>query len=291
MRIFWAAIASSHPISVSVCQSKPTSSGWRALRREGPARPPEELLEDLRDATGAHGPTTLTDGELESVFHGDGLDELDGHLGVVTRHDHLGAFRKGHDAGDVSGPEVELRAVVVEERRVPSALVLAQDVDLRLVLRVRRRGTRLDDDLAALDVLALDATKQETDILAGTPLVEQLAEHLDAGDGRADRLLVDTDDLDGVGHLEHTALDTTGHHGAAAGDREDILDGHEEGLLDVADWLGDRLVDGGHELEQLLRPLRVALERLQRRDADDGQVIAGELVGRQQLANLKLDEL
>ena len=34
------------------------------------------------------------------------------------------------DAGHVGGAEVELRTVVVEERRVPAALVLGQDVDL-----------------------------------------------------------------------------------------------------------------------------------------------------------------
>ena len=40
-----------------------------------------------------------------------------------------------------------------------------------------------------------------------------------------------------------------------------------------------------------LAPLGVALERLERRDADDRQVVAGELVGREQLADLELDEL
>ena len=47
---------------------------------------------------------------------------------------------------------------------------------------MRGGRARLDDDLAALDVLALDATKQQADVLAGLALVEQLAEHLDAGD-------------------------------------------------------------------------------------------------------------
>jgi hypothetical protein len=47
----------------------------------------------------------------------------------------------------------------------------------------------------------------------------------------------------------------------------------------------------GHELEQLLAPLLVALERLERRDAHDRQVVTRELVLRQQLADLELDEL
>src|SRR6185437_16055688 len=88
------------------------------------------LLDDLDDLTGAHGTTTLTDGELQALLHGDRLDQLHVHGGVVARHDHLGAAGQRHDARHVRGAEVELRAVVVEERRVTAALVLGQDVDL-----------------------------------------------------------------------------------------------------------------------------------------------------------------
>ena len=89
-----------------------------------------------------------------------------------------------HDAGHVGGAEVELRAVVVEERRVTAALFLLQDVDLGLELLVRRDRARLGQHLAALDVLALDAAEQRADVVARLALVEQLAEHLDAGDDR-----------------------------------------------------------------------------------------------------------
>ena len=55
--------------------------------------------------------------------------------------------------------------------------------------------------------------------------------------------------------------------------------------------LRDGVVDRVHQLEELVAPLGVALERLQRRDADDRQVVARELVLREQLADLELDEL
>src|SRR4051795_11639327 len=249
------------------------------------------LLDDLDDATGADGATALADGEPQALFHGDGLDQLHLHLGVVTGHHHLGALGKRDDAGDVRGAEVELRAVVVEERRVPAALVLAQDVDLGLEVGVRRGRARLDDDLAALDLLALDAAEQQADVLARPALVEQLAEHLDAGDGRRHLLFLDADDVHGLVDLDDAPLDAAGDDGAAAGDREDVLDGHEEGLLDLADRLRHGVVNGIHELEQLAAPLGVALERLQRRDADDRDVVAGELVLAEQLADLELDEL
>src|SRR5690606_10145107 len=249
------------------------------------------LLDDLGDLAGTHGAATLADGELQALLHGDRLDQLDGHGGVVAGHDHLGALRQGHDARHVRGAEVELRAVVVEERRVPAALVLGQDVDLALELGVRGDRARLHDDLAALHLLALDAAQQQADVLARTTLVEDLAEHLDTGDRRLLRLLADADDLDLLVHLDHTALDAAGDHGAAAGDREDVLDRHEERLVGVALRLRDRLVDRVHELEQLLAPLLVALEGLEGRDADDRELVARVVLGGQQLADLELDEL
>ena len=160
----------------------PCPSNLDSMPHEGQVYRNRVLLDDLGDATGADGAATLTDGEPQALLHGDRLDQLDRHLGVVAGHDHLGALGQGHDAGDVGGAEVELRAVVVEERRVPATLVLGQDVDLRLELGVRGDRAGLHDDLAALDVLALGATKEQTDVLAGLALVEQLAEHLDAGD-------------------------------------------------------------------------------------------------------------
>ena len=104
---------------------------------------------------------------MQALLHGDGLDHLDPHLGVVAGHHHLGALRQVHHAGDVRRPEVELRTVVVVERRVPAALILGQDVDVGLELGVRRDRAGLGHDLAALDVLTLDATQQQADVLAG----------------------------------------------------------------------------------------------------------------------------
>src|SRR5437764_3446142 len=90
------------------------------------------LLQDLRDSTGTDGAAALADGEAQTLFHSDRLDQLDAHLGVVAWHNHLGAFREVDDTRDVRRTEVELRPVVVEERRVPATFVPAQDVDRRL---------------------------------------------------------------------------------------------------------------------------------------------------------------
>ena len=91
--------------------------------------------------------------------------------------------------------------------------------------------------------------------------------------------------------LDLALLDPAGDDGAAARDREHVLDRHQERLVDVARRLRDVGVDGLHQLEDLRRPLGVALERLQRRDLHDRDVVARELVLGEELAHLHLDEL
>ena len=91
--------------------------------------------------------------------------------------------------------------------------------------------------------------------------------------------------------LDLALLDAAGDDGAATGDREHVLDRHQERLVDVALRFGDVVVDGLHQLEDLRHPLAVALECLQRRDLDDRNVVAGELVLGEQLTDLQFDEL
>src|SRR4051812_33898222 len=253
--------------------------------------PERSLLVDLRDDAGADGAAALADRETETLIHGDRLDQLDLHVRVVARHDHLLALRELDGAGHIRRPEVELRPVAVEERRVAATFVLAQHVHLGVEVRVRRDRARLAENLAALHLLALRAAEQRTRVVAGLGEVERLLEHLEArDDGLGDRR-VNADDLDLVTALDLALLDAPGHDGTAAGDREDVLDRHQERLVDVADRLRDVGVDRRHQLEDLLRPLGVALERLQRRDVHDGDVVAGIVALGELLADLQLDEL
>src|SRR5215203_6326137 len=131
MRIFCPAIVCSRPLLPLL--------GWSRFTGRWPDRGDPAtgcaLLGDLRDPTGADGAAALADGEAQALLHGDRLDERHRHLGVVTRHHHLAALGEGHDAGHVRGPEVELRTVVVEERRVTAALLLGEHVDRGLAVR------------------------------------------------------------------------------------------------------------------------------------------------------------
>src|SRR3954462_12788807 len=124
------------------------------------------LLDDLRYDAGADGASTLADGEAQALIHGDRLDQLDRHLDVVARHDHLRALGQVGDAGHVRGAEVELRAVAVEERGVTATLLLLQAVDLSGELRVRGDRARLAENLPALDLLTLGTAEEATDVVA-----------------------------------------------------------------------------------------------------------------------------
>src|SRR4026207_1719327 len=123
---------------------------WCAMWSTGPY----PLLEDAGADAGADGAPALADGEAEALIHGDRLDQLDLHVRVVTRHDHLLPLGQLDRAGDVRRAGVELRPVAVEEGRVAAALVLREDVHLGLVVGVRGDRARLGEDLPTLDVLA-----------------------------------------------------------------------------------------------------------------------------------------
>src|SRR6478735_9351211 len=250
------------------------------------------LLDDADDGAGTDGPATLADGEALADLDGDRGDELDAHLDVVAGHDHLGALGQADGPGHVGRAQVELRPVAVVEGGMAAALLLGQDVDLGRELGVGLDRARLGQDLASLDLVALDAPDETADVVAGLALLEQLLEHLDAGhDDLAGGL--HADQLDLVADLDDAALDAPGGDRAAALDAEHVLDRHEERLVDRALGGRDVAVDRVHQLLDggVGRVGRVVagLERLQGGAADDRDVVAREVVLAEQLADLELD--
>ena len=87
------------------------------------------------------------------------------------------------------------------------------------------------------------------------------------------------------------ALDTARHHRAAALDREDVFDRHDERLVDRALRHRDVVVHRFHQLVDRLLPLRLAVQRAQRRHAHHRQIVARELVALQQLADFQLHQV
>src|SRR5689334_4817939 len=95
------------------------------------------LLDDLRDRAGPDRTTSFTNREPRALLERHRRVQLRRDRRVVPGHHHLDALRQLQRPGHVRRPDVELRPVAVEERRVPPPLFLAQDVDLALELRMR----------------------------------------------------------------------------------------------------------------------------------------------------------
>src|SRR5215469_4908839 len=207
---------------------------------------PHTLLHDLGDDARTDGATALADGEAQLLFHRDWHNQLDLDRNVVARHHHFRSFRQLDDAGHVGGAEIELRPVVGEERRMASTFFLRQHVHFRLEVRVRRDRTRLRQNLPALDAFALDTAQEAADVVASLTLVEQLAEHFDAGDGGLLRR-PDADDFDFLADLDDAAINTAGDDRPTTGNREDVFDRHHERLIDGTIRLRNILVDRLHQ--------------------------------------------
>jgi len=79
--------------------------------------------------------------------------------------------------------------------------------------------------LTALHIFALGSAQQNTNVVTRLALVEQLAEHLNARTGRL-LCICNTHDFNLFTDLDDAALNTTCHHGTAAGDREHVFHRH-----------------------------------------------------------------
>src|SRR5437870_3446268 len=136
------------------------------------------LLQDLGGHAGADGAAAFADRKPQLLLHRDRRDQLDRHLRVVPRHHHLHPRRQLHRPRHVRRPQIKLRPIPLEERRMPPAFFLGQDVHLALKLRVRRDALRLRQHHPPLHLVLLDAPEQEPDVVPRLPLIQQLPEHL-----------------------------------------------------------------------------------------------------------------
>src|SRR5690606_21684170 len=142
------------------------------------------------------------------------------------------------------------------------------------------------------DLSAVDTADQGADVVASLARVEQLAEHFNAGNGGLLGCL-DADDLDFFANLDDTALDTAGNHSTATRDREHVFDREQERLVNRTFRLRDIGVNGSHQLENgVVAELAVRIFQSGKgRALDDRNIVAGELVGREQLAYFQFDQL
>src|SRR5690606_33856358 len=128
----------------------------------------------------------------------------------------------------VSGTEVELRAVFVEERRVTTTFFLGQYVNFSLELGVRCYRVRLTDNHTTANLILLNTAEQQTYVITRFTSVKDLAEHFHTGYSGAKVFSAHTEDLNRITRLDHTALDTTCSNCTTASNGEHVFHRHEE---------------------------------------------------------------
>ena len=271
---------------------KETNAGalFRGPRHRSRSFVVRKSLDDFEDLAGADGLATFAESEALALFHRDGLLELDRDRDVVARHHHFHAFREDHGAGGIASSEEELRAVVVSKRGVAAAFILLEDVNLGLGDGVGLDAADLGENLTAFDLALFNATEEETNVISGLALIEFFTEHFNTGTGGLDGI-TETDDFDFFADLDDTAFDTTGSDSAAAGDGEDVFNGHHEGLVDFALRLRNFRIQGSEEVLDGLFALRGAFESRSGGATDDLGGVAFVVVLVEEVADFHLDEV
>src|SRR5438552_1244320 len=248
------------------------------------------LIQNLTDATRADSFSSFADGKANRFFHRDRRDQLDFNRDVVAGHDHFHAFGQFDRASNVRGAKIKLWPIIREERRVTSTFLLAQHVNFRLKLLVRRNRSRLGDNLAAFDILLLQSTQQNAHVIARARFIEKFAKHFDISRNRLGRR-TNSDQFDFSHFLENPALNTAGGDGAAAFNVKHVFDRHQEWLINRP--LGNRnvIVDRLHEGDYLLLRLRIALPRFQRTTLNNRDFVSGKFILCEEIAHFHLDQI
>src|SRR5699024_2001799 len=126
-------------------------------------------------------------------------------------------------------------------------------------------------------------------------VVQNLTEHFDTGYNGLGSLFLQTNQLYFITSVQTTTLYTTGSNGTTHSNGEDILNGHQEGQLVVTGRSRNVLVNSSHQIQDRLvsgiGDVVGSFQSSQSRTNDDRSVVAGEVIGAQQVANFHLYQL
>jgi hypothetical protein len=172
---------------------------------------------------------------------------------------------------------------------VTTTFFLLQNVDLSLEVIVGSYSAGLAENHTTLDFVLVNTTEEETNVIAGFTLIEELAEHLDAGN---DSLLVltKTEELNFVTYVNDTSLDTAGSNSTTTSDREYVLNRHQEGLVESTGRKLNPVVNSVHQLHDLVFPLSNTIQGAEGRTTDERGVIF-ELILSQEVTHFHLNEV
>src|SRR3989304_5938876 len=161
----------------------------------------------------------------------------------------LGTLRVPYSAIPVTTPAPTVRPPSRIANRSPSSS------PPRAELRVPVDRPRLRQPHPPLDLFLLPPPQQHPDVVPRHRLVQRLAEHLQPRHHRPPRLRPQPDDLYLFPPPPLPPLHPARGHRAPAGDRENVLHRHQEGLLHFPHRRRDVRIYRVHQLVDLVHPL------------------------------------
>ena len=177
------------------------------------------------------------------------------------------------------------------ERSVTSTFLFLQDINRSLELAVRFHNTRVSEDHTTANFVFVDTTEEQTYVITSLTLVEEFTEHLNAGNDRLLAFCTETDQLNLITYFYDTRLNTTGSNSTTTGDREHVLNRHQERFVDSTRRKLNPVVNSIHELHYLVFPLRHTVQCTESRATDDRSIVAIELIEREEFTHFHLNEV
>ncbi len=250
-----------------------------------------KLFNDLSNLTGTNGTTTFADSETQVLIQGNIGDQFYTNGKVITRHNHLATFGQEDFTSNVRSTEVELRTIVILERSMTTTFFFLQNINggFKLVVRLYRTG--FGNNHTATDLILVDTTEEQTYVIASFTFVKNLTEHLNTRNSRFQFLCTHTDDVNGITSVNNTRLNTTSGNSTTTGNREYILDRHEEILINSANRIWNPRVNSSHEFFNVGYTLFFSIQSSESRTTNYRDVVTIIIIGTQKITELHFNEV
>ena len=170
-----------------------------------------------------------------------------------------------------------------------AALFLLKDINLTFEFGVWSNGARGSDYLTTLNLIALDAAKEKTGVIASLTLIESLMEGFDTGnDGFLS--ILKANNFNFVIDMDSTLFDTTSSDSTTTLNGEDILNWHQEWFVEIMLWYIKVFIHSFNEFHNGIFVLFVAFEGFSCRTLDDWTV-AIETILLEKITDIFFNEL
>ncbi|KRK31325.1 hypothetical protein Q777_GL002208 [Lacticaseibacillus rhamnosus DSM 20021 = JCM 1136 = NBRC 3425] len=145
--------------------------------------------------------------------------------------------------------------------------------------------------MATFNLVTVNPTKQDTNVIAGFTKIQGLTEHFKTGNGGFENIWLQTDDFNFIADLNRTTIDTTRSNGTTTSNGEDIFNRHQERLVGFTNWGWDIFIDGIHQFHDNLFLFRIAFKCFQGRTAENRNIITRIIVFAEQFPNFHFNQV